>query len=193
MKSTEIKATLREKTGKNEAVNLRRAEQVPCVLYGGAENVHFYVDEKIIKKIIFTPDVFVAKINVNGNQFQAVVQDSQFHPVSDKVVHVDFIQIFDDKPVTVSLPVALKGSSPGVLEGGKLVMNARKLKVKGLPGKLPESIIIDISELAIGGFIRVKDVNIDGVTILEAENNVLVAVKASRKSAQAAVTPAETK
>ncbi len=133
MKSITIKGSQRESVGKKATKALRNAGQVPCVLYGGDKAVHFSAAEKSFKSLVFTPDVFTAMIELDGTKYSAILQDIQFHPVTDKIIHVDFYQLSDDKAVTMNIPVKLTGTSPGVLNGGALRFTNRKLKVKALP------------------------------------------------------------
>lgn len=182
MKTFEINGHLREEVGKKNAKNLRREGMVPCVIYGGESNIHFYADERELNKLIYTGEVYVAKFNLNGSSYDAVIRDSQFHPVSDKLLHMDFVQVFADRPVTVSLPVRLSGVSIGVKNGGTLRHNAKKLKVKGMLTDLPDALEIDITRMRIGTSKKVAELNFKGLSILEADNRVVVAVKTSRKA-----------
>ena len=181
MKTINIKGSLRESIGKKDAKANRREGLIPCVIYGGENEIHVTIDERELQKVLITPNVYEVHIAVGDVTYRTVVQDSQWHPVSDEVLHVDFLQIFEDKPVVVSLPISTVGNSVGVRAGGKLRQVIRKLKVKGLPANLPETVSVDISKLDIGGSVRVKDLPADGtLEYLDAPNLVLVAVKMSR-------------
>ena len=152
MKSITIKGSKREIVGKLATKALRNADKVPCVLYGGQNPIHFSANELDFSKLVYTPNAHTVIINLEGGEkINAILQDIQFHPVSDKILHIDFYQIFDDKPVTMEIPVIFDGSAPGVLmSGGVLSINMRKLKVKALPSNLPDFIKVNISELELG-------------------------------------------
>jgi large subunit ribosomal protein L25 len=156
-------------------------------LYGGKENVHFVVTESDFRHIVYTPNVYVVNLDIEGNKHNAILKDLQFHPVTDKLLHADFYELSDDKPVTVELPVKLNGSSKGVREGGKLVMDKRKLKIRGLYKELPSEINIDVTELAIGKSIRAGEVVLkDGCQIIMAKGAPVVSVRRTRAAMAAA-------
>lgn len=180
MKTVSLSGSLRENVGKKDATDLRRQGKVPCVLYGGQEQIHFFIDERDAKKLIITPDVYIVKLNIGGNEVKAIVQEAQMHPVTDKITHLDFIEVLDGKPVKAKLPVKLEGFSIGVRNGGKLRQHFRKLTVRGLESDLPEIITVNIEKLRIGGKIRVSDININGVELLDASTAVVVAVQMAR-------------
>ncbi len=187
MKTIEINGAKRANISKQEVKNLRGSEMVPCVLYGGEEQVHFSTDLSSFKGLVYTPDVHMVKLSVDGKEYQCVIQDVQYHPVTDIIIHADFLQVFDNKPVTMSIPVKLTGASEGVKMGGKLVTKYRRLKVKALPANLPDFISVDISPMKIGDSIRVRDLNLSEVTLLESPANVIVSVNMTRNvSAEAA-------
>jgi len=186
MKSITIKGSQRESVGKKATKALRNAGKVPCVLYGGDKPVHFSADEKAFKSLIYTPEVFTATIELDGATYSAVLQDIQFHPVSDEILHIDFYQLFDDKAVTMEIPVRLIGKSKGVMVGGALRHNLRKLKVKALPANLPDFIEADITELEIGNKLYVTTLQNDNFTILHPDNTVVAQVRMSRNAAKAA-------
>jgi large subunit ribosomal protein L25 len=187
MKTIEINGAKRTNISKQEVKNLRGSEMVPCVLYGGEEQVHFSTDLSSFKGLVYTPDVHMVKLSVDGKEYQCVIQDVQYHPVTDVIIHADFLQVFDNKPVTMSIPVKLTGASEGVKMGGKLVTKYRRLKVKALPASLPDFISVDISPMKIGDAIRVRDLNLSEVTLLESPANVIVSVNMTRNvSAEAA-------
>ncbi len=181
MKSVELKATSRsEVRNKSSLKSLRKEGRVPAVIYGGKENVNFHVDEIAFTKLINTSEVYFMDLNFGDSTIKAVIRDVQFHPVTDAPIHIDFMQVFDDKPVTIGVPVAFTGKSIGVLNGGKRREKLRKLVLKALPAYLPEEVSIEISDLRIGQSIKVKDVNIENVECLDNENAVIIAVKTSR-------------
>ena len=187
MKTIEINGAKRANISKQEVKSLRGSEMVPCVLYGGEEQVHFSTDLSSFKGLVYTPDVHMVKLSVDGKEYQCVIQDVQYHPVTDVIIHADFLQVFDNKHVTMSIPVKLTGASEGVKMGGKLVTKYRRLKVKALPANLPDFIAVDISPMKIGDAIRVRDLNLSEVTLLESPANVIVSVNMTRNvSAEAA-------
>jgi len=184
MKSITIKGSKRESVGKVATKALRNADKVPCVLYGGENPLHFSANELDFSKLVYTPSAHTVVLDIEGDQkVNAILQDIQFHPVSDKILHVDFYQLFDDKEVSMDIPVTIVGSAPGVmLEGGTLVVSKRKLKVKALPNNLPDFITVDISELRLGGKISVIELEADDFTILHPDNTVVCKVRTSRAS-----------
>jgi large subunit ribosomal protein L25 len=146
--------------------------------------VHFSAEEKAFKKLVYTPDVFTASLDVDGQKVSAILQDIQFHPVSDRILHVDFYQLFDDKEVTMKIPVKLTGTSPGVLNGGSLRFTNRKLKVKALPSNLPDFVNADISKLKIGSKLLVSSLKTEGYTFMHPDNTVVVQVRTSRNATE---------
>ncbi|MAU15057.1 MAG: 50S ribosomal protein L25/general stress protein Ctc [Muricauda sp.] len=183
MKSITIKGSQRESVGKASTKALRNAGKVPCVLYGGDKPVHFSADEIAFKDLVYTPNAYTAVIELeDGQKFDAVLQDIQFHPVTDRILHIDFYQLFEDKPVTMEIPVRLEGNSPGVRNGGRLLFRKRKLSIKALPNLLPDFITIDISKLRIGQTIAVESILNDNYTFLHPDSTAIVQVKASRTS-----------
>ena len=186
MQSITIKGSQRESVGKVATKALRNAGKVPCVLYGGDKPVHFSAEEKAFKSLVYTPNVYTATIELDGQSYTAVLQDIQFHPVSDKILHIDFYQIFEDKQITMEIPVKLVGSSKGVMIGGALRHNLRKLKVKALPANLPDFLEADITELEIGNKLYVTELFNEKYTILHPDNTVVAQVRMSRNAAKAA-------
>jgi large subunit ribosomal protein L25 len=182
MQSITIKGSQRESVGKVSTKALRNAGKVPCVLYGGDKPLHFSADEVSFKKLVYTANVYTAMIELEGNTYHAILQDIQFHPVSDKILHVDFYQLFDDKLVTMNIPVRLVGSSPGVLNGGSLRFAMRKLSVRALPADLPDFINANISKLRIGHKFIVAELENDKFSILHPENSVVVQVRTARSA-----------
>ncbi len=181
MQSITIKGSKRESVGKKASKALRNAEMVPCVLYGGESPVHFMAEEKSFKPLVYTPNAHTVVIELKeGERFEAVMQDIQFHPVTDKVLHIDFYQLFEDRAVNMEIPVKLIGSAPGVMNGGRLMFRNRKLTVKALPANLPDVINIDISKLKIGGTISVGDVLSEDYIFMHPDNTSIVQVKTSR-------------
>ena len=191
MKSITIKGSQRESVGKVATKALRNAGKVPCVLYGGDKPVHFSAEELAFKNLVYTPNVYTATIALGGTKYNAVLQDIQFHPVTDKILHVDFYQLFEDKEVTMEIPVRLVGTSKGVMVGGALRHNVRKLKVKALPANLPDFIEADITELEIGNKLYVTALKNDNYNILHPDNTVVAQVRMSRNAAKAATEETE--
>jgi len=190
MKTFELKGTVRTDLGKKATKADRVAENVPCVLYGVEENVHFTTTISDIRKLIYTPEVYVVNLNIDGKKTKSIMKALQFHPVSDIVLHIDFLQISEDKPVIVELPVKLEGLAEGVKAGGKLSLEVRKLKVKGLYTKLPENIVIDVTALGLGKSIQVGKVVVKDMEILNNKNAVVAQVKLTRAARGAAATAA---
>lgn len=182
MKTIEIKGHLREAVGSKSAKQLRREGHVPCVVYGGAENIHFSADERELNKLVYTPNVYRVTVDLGSKKVDAVVRDAQYHPVSDAMLHMDLTEIVEGKPVTVALPVVLTGNSIGIKNGGVLRRNAKKLLVRGMIDVLPETITIDITKMKIGNSKKVQDLSVEGLEFLEAGNRVVVAIKTSRKA-----------
>jgi len=180
MKTFELKGSKRESTGKKAAKAYRSESLIPCVLYGGDEVVHFTVTKEGIRKLIYTPEVFTVNLSIDGKEYAAILKDTQYHPVSDALLHADFMQIFGDKPVVLEIPLVLEGLAQGVKDGGKLSMNMRKLKVKGLYKNFPEKLVINIENLGLGKTIQVGDLNFDNLELMNAKNNVIAAVKITR-------------
>lgn len=197
MKSVTMSGSPRANVGKKDANGLRREGKVPCVLYGGPEQVAFAVEEKAFKDLVYTPDVHTVEIDLGGKKHNAVLKELQLHPVTDKILHADFLEIVSGKAVTMQLPVKFEGTAPGVRAGGKLLRKMRKISVRGPIEKMPDSITIDVSRLEIGGAVRVGDMNVEGLTFLDAPNVTIVTVRVTRnvveeeaKPAAGAATPA---
>ncbi len=192
MKSITINGSQRESVGKVATKTLRNAGQVPCVMYGGDKPVHFSAPELAFKKLVYTPNVYTATIELDGVKYAAILQDIQFHPVTDRILHVDFYQLFDDKEVTMNIPVVLVGDSPGVMNGGSLRFPKRKLRVKALPGNLPDFFNADISKLKIGSKLFITEIEAKNCTFLHPENTVVVQVRTSRNASEDEEAPEET-
>ena len=184
MKSITINGSKRESVGKVATKTLRNADKVPCVLYGGENLLHFSANELDFSKLVYTPNAHTVVLDINGDQkINAILQDIQFHPVSDKILHVDFYQLSDDKEVNMEIPVIIEGSAPGVmLEGGTLEISKRKLKVRALPKNLPDFINVDISSLKLGDKITTAELESEDFTILHPDNTVVCKVRTSRAS-----------
>jgi len=195
MKTFELTGSKRESTGKKAAKAYRKESLIPCVLYGGDEVVHFTVTKEGIRKLIYTPEVQLVNLTVEGKIYVAILKEMQTHPVSDELIHVDFLQIFENKPVVLEIPIVLEGLAQGVKDGGKLSMEMRKLKVKGLYKNFPERLVINIENLGLGKTIQVGNLHFDNLEILNAKDNVVAGVKTTRAvkgaaPATSAATPA---
>ncbi|MEX1191774.1 MAG: 50S ribosomal protein L25 [Brumimicrobium sp.] len=183
MKVVQLSGSTRANVGKKDAKAVRNAGNVPCVLYGTGEQTYFSVRSVDMEKIIFSPDVYKVELDIDGKKVITLIQELQMHPVTDKPLHVDFLELVDGKPVKVGIPVQTTGRSRGVLNGGRLLQVFRRLDVVGLPKDLPDAIQLDISPLRIGMSIRVRDIQIPGVKILNDPSAVVVSVKMARGAA----------
>ena len=181
MKTLAISAKLRKGTGKTDSKALRNQGNVPCVLYGGEKQVCFYAHENDFRNLVYTPEVFIVELDIEGEKCRAVMQDLQFHPLTDKLLHLDFLQIFDDKEVTMTIPVHLEGMSIGIRNGGVLSFRRRKIITRAIPGNLPEYIEINIEDLEIGQSIFIKDLRVDKYSFLAPDNAVVVGVRTARE------------
>ena len=185
MKSITIKGSQRESVGKKATKALRNAGMVPCVVYGGEKPLHFSAHELAFRDLVYTPNAHtVVVVLEDGKKLQAIMQDIQFHPVTDKILHIDFYQLFPDKELTMNIPVKLLGSSPGVRNGGRLLFRKRLLAIKALPDNLPDFFDIDITKLKIGDNITVESLLNDDFTILHPETTVVVQVKTARAAVE---------
>jgi large subunit ribosomal protein L25 len=180
MKTLAISVKQRENVGKTSTRALRNQGKVPCVLYGGEKQVAFHAHENDFRKLVYTPDVFIVELDIEGSKVKAIMQDIQFHPVTDKILHIDFLEISDDKAITVSIPVILNGLAIGVRDGGNLMFRRRKIITRGLTANLPNAIEINIEDVKIGQFIYIKDLNVEGCEFLAPDSSVVVGVKMSR-------------
>lgn len=180
MKVASLSGSPRESVGKKSARQLRVNGQVPCVLYGQGQQVHFSADSREIDKIVFTPYVYKVEIDINGEKVFAIVQDLQQDPITGKVRHIDFLRMDSKTPVKIGLPIKLNGTARGVLSGGKVSTPFRRLTVVGLPDVLPDFIELDVTKLRIGQAIRVGQIDIEGLTFLDPQNAVVVAVRMAR-------------
>jgi len=183
MKSITINGSKRESVGKVATKALRNAGRVPCVLYGGGEPLHFSAQELDFSKLVYTPNAHTAVINLEGENIAAILQDIQFHPLTDKIIHIDFYRLFDDKEVSMNIPVKVEGAAPGVLNsGGVLVLNKRKLRVKALPKNLPDVIVANISNLKLGNKLYTAELQTEDFIIVHPDNTVVCQVRTSRAS-----------
>jgi len=180
MKTIELKGSLRTEGGKKLAKHYRKSEQVPAILYGGDINLMFVVNERDLKEIVYTPHVHIVNINIDGKIYESVVKDIQFHPVSDKILHMDFLHVFDDKKVTISIPIILTGLAEGAKQGGKVMLITRKLKASGFPQELPDALEVDITNLGLGKSISVSDLNIKNIQIKDLKTKVIATCHLTR-------------
>jgi large subunit ribosomal protein L25 len=201
MKTIEIKGSLRSELGKKSAKEIRKEGNVPCVIYGKDSNIHFHAPELSFKNLIYTHEAHLVDLNIDNKLHKAVLKDVQYHPVSDKILHADFIEIFDDKPVVINIPVQVTGDSLGVIAGGKLSIRKRNLKVKGLPNDLPEYLLVDITNLQIHDSVKVGDMSYNKIELLDPKKLMVLTIATSRVAQKsetevaaegAAETPAET-
>ncbi len=186
MKSISIKGQERESVGKVATKAARNAGLVPCVVYGGEQPVHFTAEEKAFKNLVYTPDVHTVAIDLGAKKVDAVLQDIQFDPVSDKILHIDFYQLHADKEITMEVPVKVIGTSKGVLAGGVLRLNQRKLKVRALPANLPDFVEADVTELEMGNKLYVTKIETNNFKLLHPDNTVVAQVRISRAAMKAA-------
>ena len=186
MKSITINGSERESVGKVSTKALRNAGMVPCVLYGGDQPVHFSAEEKAFKNLVYTPNAHTVAIELGAKKYNAILQDIQVHPVSDRILHLDFYELHDDKEVTMEVPVKITGVSPGVLLGGVLRLNQRRLKVKALPKNLPDFVEANISQLQMGNKLYVTKLVADNYKLLHPDNTVVAQVRISRAAMKAA-------
>jgi large subunit ribosomal protein L25 len=186
MKSITIKGQERESVGKKSTKALRDAGMVPCVIYGGTQPVHFAAEEKAFKSLVYTPNAHTVVVDLGGKNTNAILQDIQFDPVSDKILHIDFFQLSDSKEIIMEVPVKVVGTSPGVLLGGDLRLNQRRLKVKALPKNLPDFVEANISELQMGNKLYVTKLATNNFKLMHPDNTVVCQVKISRAAMKAA-------
>lgn len=180
MKEVSLSGSPRESVGTKDATAVRNSGRVPCVVYGGGSQTHFTVAKLDIERLVFTPHVSIVNLDIAGKKSKALIQAVQFHPVTDKVHHVDFLELNENKKVKVEVPVKVSGRSVGVMAGGKMQQVFRKLRVHALPADLPDTIEIDITNMNVGDAVRVKELSTDKVRILNAPNAVVVSVKVAR-------------
>jgi large subunit ribosomal protein L25 len=180
MKAISLSGSLRENVGKKDAKAIRNAGRVPCVLYGNGKQTHFSVESIAVGKVVYSPDVYQVELDIDGQKSRAIIQELQQNPVTDRITHVDFLELSENKKVNVALPVRTTGVSPGVIRGGKMQQVYRRLQMLGLPQDLPADITLDISGLEIGDAIRVKHIIVPNVELLDPANSVVVSIKMAR-------------
>jgi large subunit ribosomal protein L25 len=180
MKTIEINGSLRKELGKKSSRDLRKNENVPCVIYGGKENVHFSTHENNFTKLVYTPEAHLVKLNIEGKEYEVILKDIQFHPVTDKIIHVDFTEISKNKPIVIGIPIKVSGDSVGVIAGGKLRIRKRSLLVKGFANDIPEFLPIDITELKIHESVKVSDLSFDKIELMDLKKSMVLTIATSR-------------
>lgn len=185
MKTIAISGSLRENVGKRDAKELRYEGKVPAVLYGGKEQVHFAISKTDLSEAIYTPEASFLEITFGNRTAKAIIKDAQFHPLTDQLLHVDFLELFDDKEIVMEIPVKLTGTSPGVKMGGKMVQKLRKLRLKALPAKMPQVVEVSIEQLEVGSIYRVRDLQTEGYQVINVPEDTIVSVGMSRALKQA--------
>jgi large subunit ribosomal protein L25 len=180
MKTIEIKGFFRTELGKKSSKEIRKTGNVPCVIYGKEKNIHFYAHENSFKNLVYTPAAHLVKLSIEDKVFNAVLKDMQFHPVKDNIMHADFIEIHDNKPVVTNIPIKVTGDSVGIIAGGKLSIKRRTLKVKGLAIDLPEALPIDITNLKIHEGVKVSELSYDKIELLDPKKSMVLSIATSR-------------
>lgn len=180
MRTVEIIGYKRANLGKSDAKRLRNESQVPCVLYGGKEQIHFYSPMILFRSLVYTPEAAFVKLNIEGEEHTAILQDVQFHPVSEIILHADFLLLLDDKQIKMDIPVKFTGNAPGVVQGGKLQVKLRKVRIKALPVNMPESITVDVSGLDLGKSVKVGSIDADEFEILNSPRVTIATVDIPR-------------
>lgn len=186
MKTFELEGTLRTDLGKKATKAIRATGAVPCEIYGMGENIHFTCTNSNLRKLIYTPEVYIVNLDIDGKKVQAIIKDLQFHPVSDQVLHIDFMQIDENHPITIEIPVRLEGLAVGVRAGGKLSLDKRKLRVKALYKFIPEQLVVNVENLDLGKTIQVRALQFENLELLNAPNAVVCTVKLTRAARGAA-------
>ena len=191
MKTVSLSGSLRENVGKKDAKRHRMEFKVPCVLYGGKEQIHFVTEEKGLSKIMHSPIAYIYVISVGGQAYNCIVQDVQYHPVTDRMLHVDFMLVVPEKPVTISIPIKITGIAPGILRGGRLIKKMRRLVIKAMVQDLPDDLTISLDGLEIGDSVKVSDMKLEKVTFLDPPSSVIVGVRTARAVVEEVVPGAE--
>jgi len=184
MKTIEISVKKRLKTGKTDTRELRKQDNVPCVLYGGKDVLHFYAHKNEFRKLVYTPEALIVHLNIEGEKHEAIMQALQFHPVSDNLNHIDFIEVDESKPVTINIPIVLTGNCIGIKNGGKLREKRRSLKVKGLVKNLPDILEVDMTTVDVGHVVKVEDLKYPNIELLDPARSMVVAILSSRLAAK---------
>jgi large subunit ribosomal protein L25 len=180
MKTIDLKAVKRQETGKKSTKELRRNGMIPCVLYGGEEAVHFTAPVNDFRHLVYTPEVYLVNLTIDNDDHKAIIKDLQFHPVTDEILHIDFLEVLENKPVEVGIPVKVTGFSKGVQAGGKLHLEMRRLKVYGFSRDLPNNLTIDVTKVGLGDSVKVRDLSFDNLELRDPKSAVVVSVKLTR-------------
>ena len=180
MKTISISGSLRQSVGKRDAKELRYEGKVPCVLYGGSEQVHFAVPMILFRELLYSADVYEVELNIEGTKYRAILQDSQFHPVNEMIYHVDFLEIQKGKPIKIAVPIKVTGNSPGVIKGGKMVQKLRKVTLRGQAENIPDFVTVDISGLDLGQTVKVNKLQVEGCEILNPMSNPVATIDIPR-------------
>jgi len=180
MKTFDLKGTLRSELGKKATKQVRRDESVPCVIYGSGEPIHFVGNEKEYGKIIYTPNSYQINLDIDGTVYPVILKAIQFHPVTDRLLHLDFMRITEGKPVNISIPVRLEGFAKGVQQGGKLKLEMRRVNVKGMISNLPDELVLDVTNVEVGQTIKVRDLTYADFEITNPKSEVIASVRTTR-------------
>ena len=192
MKSIDVKGTVRKETGKKSTRDIRRAGAVPCNLYGEAKKdgkpvaLSFSATQEELRELVYSPDIYSVNLNIDGKEYKAIMKELQFHPVTDKLLHIDFYEITETKPIVMEVPIKLNGLAEGVRAGGKLSANVRKLKVRAPYTAIPEKLDIDVTNLTLGKTIKVADLSFEGLELVTSPSVVVCQVKMTRSAMSAA-------
>ncbi|OJV35514.1 MAG: 50S ribosomal protein L25/general stress protein Ctc [Bacteroidia bacterium 43-41] len=188
MKTYELKGEIREDFGKKAARSYRGEGLIPCVVYGGSneKNINFVVKKGDVRNLIYTPEVYLINLVLDGKPMRAILKEIQFHPVKDNILHIDFLHVFPNVPVVIELPIRLEGLAAGVKSGGKLSLDMRKLKVKALADKIPQELVVNVEALELGKSIQVGELNFEGLELLTPKNAVVCRVSLTRAARGAA-------
>lgn len=180
MKTIALTGELRSELGSKSSRTLRNEGKVPCVLYGGSDLVHFFIYAPDFKNLVYTPNTYKVQLTIEGKKYQAILQDMQFHPVNEAIIHADFLMVDDSKKVNLTIPVKVTGNSPGVRSGGKLIQKIQRLRVKGLIKNIPDFVAVNIDNLDLGQSIKIKHLDVPNIEILDSKDNAIVTVKMTR-------------
>ncbi len=192
MKTFNLKADLREQLGKKSSNELRKQDLIPANLYGaGKENLNIVVSQDAVRKLVYSPDIYLVELEVNGSVRKCIMKELQFHPVTDRILHIDFLEVSADKPIAIEVPVSLDGFAAGVRAGGKLTLDMRLLRVRGLYENIPEKLHIDVTQLKLGKTIQVGALSFENLELLNAKNAVVAAVRLTRAARGAAARASE--
>ncbi len=186
MKTFQLSGSARQDFGKKASKAVRKEDLIPAVMYGGEKHLSLSVSQEGVRKLIYTPEVFIIDLEIDGKVHKAILKDLQFHPVTDEIIHIDFLEVNDQKPIVMEVPVELVGHAEGVRAGGKLILTMRKVKVKALYTAMPEKLKVDVSNVGLGKSIQIGDLHFEGLELMNAKNNVVCSVKLTRAARGAA-------